>query len=149
MMRLTPVALPLASLGLVACTMAAAHQGVTNTTVMARMDAMSEVGARTRVLGQMTKGELPFDAELARDAAAQIAALAAKAPGLFAAPEDDPKSEARPEIWENFEDFEARSADLEAAARAAAGSVEDPATLRSALGAIGATCKACHERYRE
>ncbi len=125
-----------------------AHEGVKNAAVMARMDVMSQIGAETKVIGQMVKGETPFDADRARAAVTAIAEHSAKVPGLFEAPEDDPKSEALPAIWEDFPDFTAKTVAMEDAARAAA-SLETPEDLAAALGAIGETCKDCHKTYRE
>lgn len=127
---------------------ALAHQGVQNPAVKARMDAMSAIADNTRILGEMAKGTRPFDAAAARAAAAAIADHAARTPALFAAPEQDPKSEALPAIWTDFDDFTARSAAMQAAARNATG-IATPADLGPALAGIGRTCKACHERYRD
>ena len=127
---------------------ALAHQGVQNPAVMERMHAMKTIGENTKVLGQMAKGVVAFDAARARAAAAEIAVQAGRTPGLFDAPETDPKSEALPAIWENFPDFTTKSEALRAAAEMAR-SIETPQDLTAALGAIGATCKACHSEYRE
>lgn len=127
---------------------ALAHQGVQNPAVKARMDAMSAIADNTRILGEMAKGARPFDATDARAAAAAIADHAGQTPDLFAAPEQDPKSEALPAIWTDFDDFTALSAALQVAAEKATG-ITTPEDLRPALAAIGGACKACHERYRE
>ncbi len=127
---------------------ALAHQGVQNPAVMARMEAMKTIGDNTKILGTMAKGELAFDAAKARAAAAEIAVQAGRTPGLFEAPETDPKSEALPVIWENYADFTAKSDALVAAAKMAQG-IRTPQDLTTALGAIGAACKACHSDYRE
>ena len=81
-------------------------------------------------------------------AAAAIADHAGQTPDLFAAPEQDPRSEALPAIWTDFDDFTALSAALQVAAKKATG-IATPADLGPALAAIGGACKACHERYRE
>ena len=133
----------------VAAGAALAHSGVKNHAVMMRMMAMSTIGDSTKVLGQMAKGERPFDAAEARAAAAQIAHHAAMIPAHFEAQEDDPKSEAKPVIWERFDDFTTLAGDLETVALEAAQTLETEADLRPALGRIGAACKACHEVYRE
>lgn len=137
----------LASLAL--ATAAIAHQGVKNPAVKARMDAMGVIGANTKVLGKMVKGAARFDAAKARAAAAAIAEHAATAPALFEDPEDDPKSEAMPAIWDNFADFTNKATALQTAAENAADRIATPQDLRTALGEIGATCKSCHAIYRE
>ena len=134
---------------LLAATAALAHQGVRNPAVKARMDAMGAISENTKILGAMAKGELSFDARAAREAARAIATTASDVPGLFEAPETDPKSEALPAIWDRFDDFVVKTETMVAAADAASTSIETPADLRAALSAIGATCKACHEAYRQ
>ncbi len=133
---------------LITASAALAHQGVQNSAVIARMEAMKTIGDNTKILGTMAKGELAFDAAKARAAAAEIAVQAGRTPGLFEAPETDPKSEALPVIWENYADFTAKSDALVAAAKMAQG-IRTPQDLTTALGAIGAACKACHSDYRE
>lgn len=130
-------------------TFAAAHTGVKNPAVVARMDAMKATQDGVKVLGAMVKGERSFDATAARAAAAEIAAEAARTPDLFKAQETDPNSEALPVIWEDFADFTAKSKDLERVALALSASLETEDQLRAGLGQIGAACKACHEVYRE
>ncbi len=132
-----------------AASAALAHGGVQNAAVLARMDAMKAIGDATKVLGEMAKGTTAFDVEAARAAAETIASHAAETPVLFEAREDDPKSEALPGIWENFEDFTAKAADLQALAGDLAMGLDTPDALRAGLGDLGATCKACHTEYRE
>jgi len=133
----------------VACATAVlAHEGVTNPAVLERMEQMVEIAENTEVLGEMAKGERPFEAQVARDAAAAIARHAAETPALFEARETDPNSEALPAIWQEFDRFEALSAELAEAARTAA-RIETREDLRPALAGIGQACRACHEEYRE
>jgi len=126
-----------------------AHAGVKNPAVMARMEAMSAIGKEMKVLGEMAKGTTSFDQAAARAAAAAIAKHAAETPALFKAREDDPKSEARPEIWEDFADFTAKSDALVTLARDLSTGFETKADLAPAMKALGAACQACHKPYRE
>lgn len=132
-----------------AASLAAAHEGVRNPAVKARMDAMSEIAKNTKVLGSMAKGERAFDQQTAIAAARAIASGARETPALFRVEEDDPVSEAKPAIWQNFAQFEAKSLAMEKAAQDAAESIRAPEDLPVALAAIGASCKSCHESYRE
>jgi cytochrome c556 len=102
-----------------------------------------------KVLGEMTKGTREFDAAVARAAAARIAEYAAKTPASFEAREDDPKSEARPLIWAQFDDFTALAGEMEALATNYSGSIETREDVQEALMALGKTCTACHKPYRE
>jgi cytochrome c556 len=135
-------------LALVTATAALAHQGVKNPAVKARMDGMSAIAENMKTLGQMAKGATAFDAGTARSAAAAIAEHAAATPSLFEANETDPKSEARSEIWSNFEDFAAKATELETIATGFSTSINGPADLNAAMGALGANCKSCHSVYR-
>lgn len=126
-----------------------AHEGVKNPAVKARMHAMMTIGANTKALGRMANGAAPFEAQAARDAASSIAESAGQAPALFRMPETDPVSEARPAIWQNFDDFEAQLIALESAAARAAREMETIDDLRAVLPQIGAGCRTCHRTYRE
>ncbi len=134
---------------MVAATAAFAHSGVKNAAVKARMDAMSSIGAEMKTLGEMTKGVSAFDVSIARAAAASIADHAAETPDLFRAEEDDPKSEATPAIWADFDDFTAKAVALENAARGASSTISSVDDLAPAMKALGETCKACHADYRQ
>lgn len=134
---------------LVGATAVAAHEGVKNPAVLARMNGMSDIADNVKVLGDMAKGVSAFDQTAARTAALSIAQHAREAPGLFEAMEDDPKSEALPAIWENFDDFTAKSFELETIARDLSASISSPDDLRPALRGLGANCTACHEVYRK
>ncbi|WP_299410601.1 cytochrome c [uncultured Roseobacter sp.] len=126
-----------------------AHSGVKNAAVKARMDAMSGIGAEMKVIGQMAKGVTQFDQNAARAAAAAIAKHAAQTPALFEAKEDDPKSEAKAEIWANFEDFKQKSLELENTALGLSTSIANKADLAIAMKSLGASCQSCHKSYRE
>ncbi|MCE8531792.1 cytochrome c [Ruegeria pomeroyi] len=145
-MPLRPIPLVVA---LFAASAALAHSGVSNPAVKARMHAMMQIADNTKILGAMAKGEAPFDADEARAAAAAIAAHAASVPTLFMAEEHDPKSEALPAIWQDFDTFGQRSEALTLAAAEAAGTIETEADLKPALARIGGTCKSCHQDFRK
>ncbi len=124
-----------------------AHEGVKNPAVAARMNIMSEIAAATKVLGDMAKGVTAFEADRAEAAVIQISKEAAKIHDLFLAEEDDPKSEARPEIWTTFADFSAQATALKSAADGV-GSLVSLDDVKAALPKIGATCASCHKAYR-
>ena len=134
---------------MLAATTTLAHQGVQNPAVMARMESMSEIADKMKILGTMAKGSLAFDAQTAREAAADIARHAEQTPALFQANETDPKSEAKSNIWEDFDDFTKKSEELVRVASGYAETVQSADDLRAAVGALGATCQACHATYRE
>ena len=113
------------------------------------MESMKITQDDTKILGAMVKGDVTFDAVSARAAADRIATEAARTAALFMPLETDPKSEALPLIWDQFDDFSDKSDALQAVAEALSASLETKEQLRADLGRIGAACKACHEVYRE
>ena len=127
---------------------ALAHDGVKNPAVLARMHTMLEIGSATKVLGDMAKGATAFDAGKAQASVTQISIKAATINELFEANEDDPKSEALPAIWTNFEDFAAKADALKLAADSV-GAITSLEDVKTAMPKIGATCSACHKSYRE
>ncbi|GGE42748.1 cytochrome c-554 [Primorskyibacter flagellatus] len=142
---MTPRTLTLV-LGLIA-TGAVAHEKVTSKVILARMDLMIEIRDSAAVLGAMAKGTIPHDAAAADRARAALVANAAKIPAAFRAPDMDPNSEASPRIWDNFADFSAEAAALEAAA----GTMKTGSAREIGLGMreVGKTCGSCHQDYRQ
>ncbi len=134
---------------LLTATTALAHQGVQNRAVLARMNGMSAIAENIKVLGDMAKRKAAFDVEAARVALQRMADHAGEAPALFEAREDDPKSEALPAIWDDFDDFTAKAMELEQIASDAAASLSSAEDLPPLLQKLGANCKSCHSIYRE
>lgn len=127
-------------------TAAAAHEGVKNPAVKARMHAMDVISDNLKTIGSMAQGKVAFDATAAQDAVNEIAAQAEQIPTLFEAQETDPKSEAKPEIWTNWDDFVAQADALTSAAQKVDAS--SAKGLGQGLATIGGTCRSCHMQYR-
>ncbi|MGB0661823.1 MAG: c-type cytochrome [Mangrovicoccus sp.] len=136
-------------IGILTAGTAFAHSGVKNADVLARMEGMKQIGSAMKTLGMMVKGQTGFDASLANEALNAITAEAQKIPELFETPATDPKSEALPVIWDEFEDFTAKARDLEKLAGKLAGSIESKSELETAMQQIGQSCKSCHSDYRQ
>ncbi|WP_425091670.1 c-type cytochrome [Tropicimonas sp. S265A] len=130
-------------------TQVGAHEGVKNPAVMARMNDMKAIAGNMKIVGDMAKGTARFDATAARTAMGKVAEGAGRTPALFTPRQDDPKSEALPAIWDTFDDFTKEAGRLEAVATRFSETIETPEDLRSALSAVGETCKSCHETYRK
>lgn len=131
-----------------AASVAIAHTGVKNEAVKARMHGMDQISAATKVIGLMARGQSNFDADKLATQAAMLEAEATRIPTLFEAQEDDPKSEALPAIWENWDDFTLKSQEMGAAAATLA-TITSSDDLSAAFRALGQTCSACHKAYRE
>lgn len=138
----------LAGLFALCASLAFAHGGVKSQQVLKRMNGMSAIGVQMKALGAMAKGTTRFEAGAVDEALAKLEHEAGRIPDLFAEPAADPKSEARPEIWEAFEDFTKEAQGLEAVVSGAIGQVTSADDLARLMGEIGQTCRACHGAYR-
>ena len=98
----------------------------------------------------MANGRAPFDAKVAQDSAHVVATLSTLPWAGFVANTESVKSRAKPEIWkeagkfkEASDKFVAEAAKLEAAAKT--GNLD---AIKTAFGAVGGSCKACHDAFR-
>ena len=118
----------------------------TDPQVKARQEVMETLGKNMKILGDMAGAKTAYDAAAAEAAKAAIVAAASEAAAKFEPQATDPESEAKAEIWTNWEDFVAKANGLNTAATAL-----DASTLegvQAGMGAIGGACKACHTAYR-
>ena len=137
----------MSGLCLALATAAVAHSGVRNHAVMMRMEAMLSSKKAIDRLVSMVKGQTVFDAASASAAQQALMTQMMATPDLFRENHSDPKSEARPLIWENWEDFERRSNTAYLAT--AALDTQSAEGLRGTLLNLGLTCLECHQVYRE
>lgn len=121
--------------------------------IKARQGQFRLMALNLSYLGAVAKGEAEYNAERAQAAADNLVTVSNINQG-FNWPEgssqlDIANTRAKPEIWENLDDVIAKWQDFGSAAQkmqSAAGG--GPDEIRAAIGAVGGTCKACHERYR-
>ena len=115
-----------------------------------RQELMEENGKAVGVMAKMVKGETEYDAQAVLDALAVIEKNAAEFPEHFPeGSETGHDTEALPAIWENKEDFEARSMALsEDAATIIAAAPADLATFQPMFEDLTSNCGGCHEKYR-
>lgn len=126
--------------------LAIAEGTATDPLVIAQKDLMKSFGGAAKTLGGMAGGSVPFDAAAAGAAKAALVDGAAEIATVFEKAGSDPASEAKPEIWTNWEDFMAKSKAMGDVAMAL-----DATTLegvQAGMGGIGGACKACHTAYR-
>ena len=124
-----------------------AQEEPTDPNAIARQDLMKKNGAAAGVLGGMASGKEAFDAAKAEEAKATLIADAAMIAEVFKEPGGaDPASEAKPEVWTNWEDFLVKATALTDAATAL--DVSSAETIGAGMGAIGGACKDCHTSYR-
>jgi cytochrome c556 len=121
--------------------------------IKVRKALMKTNGQQAKVVGDMAKGDTPFDLAAAQKALASFQDAASKMPSLY--PESskggDPSDEfnASPKVWEDMADFKARFVKFSEDAKEAAASVKDLDTLKAAVTNIGKNdCGGCHQIYR-
>lgn len=119
----------------------------TDPNAIARSDLMKVIGKNTGILGGMAKGETAYDAAAAEGAKAALVEAAAKIEETFKDQgADDPASEAKPEIWANWDEFLTDAKALGDAAGAM--DIASAETIGAGMGALGGTCKDCHTEFR-
>lgn len=139
----------LALAALVAAGFAAAASAAFNP-IETRKNLMKDNGVAAKVMGDMVKGDAPYDPVKAQLAMRLIYSDIVGFQFLF--PEDSKTggdTEARPEIWQNKADFNARIEKLAADAWAGiepAGKGLD--SLKPAFQKVTQNCQGCHEQYR-
>ena len=125
-----------------------AHEGATGV-VKERMDLMDTQKDAMKVLGGMAKGQVPFDAAKAAEAAHEIENTAAKIPDLFPEGTGGHPSEAKPEVWTQWEEFTADAEALTKAATALKVALEgDAPEWQAKFKGVVDACKTCHKTFR-
>ena len=102
-------------------------------------------------IGSMVKGEMPWDDAKVKMFAGDLAALGSMdVSRAFGPGTDKGTTRAKPEIWDNQEDFSAKLQDMRDAVVALQGAANsgDRQAIAEATGAAGKTCKACHDEYK-
>ena len=116
-----------------------------------RQSAYTVMGNHVGRIGAMAAGRAPFDAKAAADSAHIVATLSTLPFTAFGPGTDKGlPNRAKPEIWSDAAKFKAAGdkmvaevAKLETAAKS--GSLD---AIKAAMGAVGSSCKACHDDFR-
>ena len=99
----------------------------------------------------MANGRVPFDAKAAADNA-ELATIVSKLPYAgFVEGTDKGETRAEPKIWAEMDKFRAAAAKMqeEMAKLNVAAKTGNIDAIKSAVGATGQACKACHDSYRK
>jgi cytochrome c556 len=117
-----------------------------------RQGVMNVYSWNMKSMGDMMKGKKSFDAEaFARHADDLARAASLDVLAGFPPESDEGETDARADIWFDFEDFTQKLEDLRSASQnlsqVAAGG--DKSAMGDALGKTGKTCKACHDSYKD
>ena len=124
-----------------------AHDGATGL-VKERMDAMSSIGQANKQLSEMARGKAEINLETVKNSAATIAEHSGiNLTDLFPEGTIHAPSDAKEEIWQQWDKFSMLSSQMETAATdLQTASDEDFATKYRALSN---TCRQCHKAFRK
>ena len=115
-----------------------------------RKAAFTVMGAHFSRIGAMANGRVPFDATVAAENAAIVQAMSKLPFGAFGPGTDKGDTRAQPKIWSEQPRFNeaAEKMQSEVDKLAAAAKTGNLDSVKTAFGAAGQSCKACHDNYR-
>ncbi|HMT45075.1 MAG TPA: cytochrome c [Chakrabartia sp.] len=140
-------------LGVATASMAAAAFAATPADVITgRQARYKDIAKASKAIQDELKKDAPNMAAI-RANANSIATLAPKVVRWYpkgTGPEAGVKTEASPAIWSNWPGFKTKAVDFTKAAAGlkAAAAKGDAAQIKAAAGAMGGTCKGCHQDFR-
>lgn len=118
-----------------------------------RKNGFSMLQNNFAAMGDMVRGDAPFDAAIFAERARAFAALSELPWAGFSVAGAQPGqgSDALPAIWQNWDDFNRRAEKLktDAAALASAAASGDEGQMRQAFLTAARNCKACHDQYKD
>lgn len=137
--------------GLAASLPAAAQFQKPEDAVKYRQSAFSVMGTHFGRIGAMVQNRVPFDAPTLAANAEVVAALSALPFAAFGDGTNLANSKALPVVWSQRAKFDAGATKMQQAVVElnAAAKSGDMAKIRPAFGAVGATCKGCHDDFRD
>ncbi len=116
-----------------------------------RKSVMTVMGNHFGRIGAMANGRVPFDAKAAADSAAIVETMSKLPWEGFVAGTDKGDTRALPAVWTEQAKFKERSEKLqtETAKLNAAAKTGNLDAIKTAFGAAGQSCKACHDDFRK
>ena len=116
-----------------------------------RKAAFTVMGAHFGRVGAMANGKEPFDAKIAADNIAIVETMSKLPWAGFVPGTDKGDTDALPKVWSEAADFKAGAEKMqEAVAKLGeAGKTGNLDAIKTAFGAAGQSCKACHDNYRK
>jgi cytochrome c556 len=141
----------LVTLGALASLPAAAQFQKPEDAIKYRQAAFTVLGNHFSRIGAVAQGKVPFDAKAVAENALIVSDLARLPFTAFGEGTDKGlPSRAKPEVWKDAAKFKAAADKLlaEVAKLDAAVKVGTLDALKPAFGAVGQTCKGCHDDFR-
>jgi cytochrome c556 len=116
-----------------------------------RQSAFSVMANHFGRVGAMANGKVPFDAKAVQENMVIVEMLSKLPWAGFAANTENLKSKAKPEVWMDKAKFDQGSEKMMAAVaklntEAKTGNLD---AIKKAFADAGATCKACHDNFKE
>lgn len=119
-------------------------------TVKYRQNYMAALGGHAGALRQLITGGYADESHVALHAEA-LAEMSVDLEKMFPEGSLTGKTEAKTEIWEQWDDFQAHANDSGQAAQALADAVPsgDKGVIGERFKALGEACKGCHKKFRK
>ena len=117
-----------------------------------RQSIMTLFGWNMKPMGAMMKDKMPYDqAAFARYAGDLQATAGLDLLAGFPPDSEGEDSDARPDIWFDFADFQQKYKNLQTAAENLKQTAKsgDKTNIKPAFEALGKACKACHRAYKD
>jgi cytochrome c556 len=146
------VSIALAVSALIAALPASAQFQKPEDAVKYRQSALSLMGTHFSRLGAMANGRVPFDAKVAQDNAALVETLSKLPwPAFVAGSDKVSNTKAKPEIWSDHGKFTQASENMmaEVAKLSTVAKTGNLDQIKVAFGNAAASCKACHDNFRQ
>ena len=140
-----------AALGIATALPAAAQFQKPEDAIRYRQSAMTLMSAHLGRIGAMANGKVPFDAKIAAENADVLLTLSKLPYVAFIDGTDKGNTRAKPEIWTEKDKFQAAVAKSQEDVNklVAAGKTGNLDQIKAAAGAVGQSCKACHDTYQK
>lgn len=116
-----------------------------------RQSAMFLQSQHMARIGAMVSGRVPFDAKAVAENAEVLATVTKLPFAAFIDGTDKGTTRAKPEIWAEKDKFLAAATKMqeEVVKLNAAAKTGNPDQVKAAFGAVGQTCKGCHDSYQK
>ena len=130
------------------------HSGATGV-VKERMDAMAEMGDKTKLVADMFKGKRALDKNVVADAADSYTKHGSRISELFPDTKESrtgSNTEALPSIWEDREEFNSQVTDFVELSNAFKNTVlisDDVEQMKKAFLQMTKSCSGCHKQFRQ